>query len=822
MLIQIGQLTVALVTSALALFVLRGSPTSNVNRAFAAQCLLIAGWTLGLSGLHSADTVHESFALAFALASLIPAGILIFIYSYSFSFPGPAILALPTYLKSIVLIGLLFAGLSLSSDLIFYDATLTTSGVTRKTGALYPAFAIYFVSSLCVAFWVFIRKWRATRGPARARYRHLGAGLIASLTGGITTNLLIPLWTGQSTYSWLGPYFTLVYVGFVAHAIIRHRFMDLRLFIHRGLTLGFAGVLSFIPVGILLMLFWPRLLTSLQPPELALLLTLVGLVTVLIPITRDVAGRLLDRYVYRTHANYQRTVREASQMLTRVLHLDKLLAFITTTVVGSTGAEGVAVYLREGASFRCATTDRHQDSGHFDAPPSASVKLIAALDAAREPILTEEFARGREECAIALHADLACNGWALLLPVLSEDTLIAIIAVGPKISGDSFYQQDLDLLMTLANQAGIAIKNAQLYAAVVVANEYLENIVAALESGVVAIDANGQIAIFNRAAEVLTGLTAATLRAKDATALPPCLSDPLHAAVRDGEPTVQPEVELVTVTPGGDATMARPVICTTSPVRDPSGLVLGAVAVFSDLTPLKELETQRRNAERLIHFQTLAAGIAHELKNPLVAIKTFTQLLPRRRQDPRFLDEFGRIAVREIDRMQRIIDRLSALSGPTNGARDPLDVRAPLEDAVEFLAPTFEEKNISLSAALPTEACVITGNAGEVEQLFLNLLLNAYDATPSGGTVRVTAFRTETEIVVTFSDDGPGIAPELLEKIFEPFFTTKARGSGLGLAISASIAQAHGGRVRASNGDSGGSMFSVEFPITTPASAPTT
>jgi PAS domain S-box-containing protein len=817
MLIQIGQITVALVTTMLALFVLRGSPASNVNRAFAAQCLLIAGWTVGLSGLHSADTVHESFAMAFALASLIPAGILIFLYTYSF--PRSVALVVPTYLKGIVVVGFLFAGLSVGSDLIFYDATLMTSGVTRKTGTLYPAFAIYFVSTLCVAFWIFIKKWRATQGPARVRYRYLGAGLIGSLTGGITTNLLIPLWTGQSTYSWLGPYFTLVYVGFVAHAIIRHRLMDLRLFIHRGLTIGLAGLLSFIPVGLLLMVFWPRLLTSLRPSELALLLTLVCVVTILIPLTRDVAGRLLDRYVYRTHSNYQRTVREASQMLTRVLYLDKLLAFITTTVVGSTGAGGVAVYLREGAAFRCAIADRHQDAGHFDAPPLASVKLIAALEAAQEPILTDELAREPEQGAVGLHADLSRNDWALLLPVLSEDTLIAIIAVGPKVSGDSFYQQDLDLLMTLANQAGIAVKNAQLYAAVVVANEYLENIVAALESGVVAINAEGEIAIFNRAAELLTGLAASALRTKDATSLPPCLADPLRAAVCDGEPRVQPEVELATVPATDGTTIVRPVICTTSPVRDPAGRVLGAVAVFSDLTPLKELETQRRNSERLVYFQTLAAGIAHEIKNPLVAIKTFTQLLPRRHQDPRFLDEFGRIAVREIDRMQRIVDRLSALSRPASGARDLLDVRAPLGEALEFLQPTFEAKSISVSASLATEACEIIGNAGEIEQLFLNLLLNAYDATPSGGTVHVEASRADTKIVITFSDGGPGIPLELLEKIFEPFFTTKSRGSGLGLAISASIAQAHGGSVRAFNGNWGGATFRVELPIAASASA---
>jgi signal transduction histidine kinase len=127
--------------------------------------------------------------------------------------------------------------------------------------------------------------------------------------------------------------------------------------------------------------------------------------------------------------------------------------------------------------------------------------------------------------------------------------------------------------------------------------------------------------------------------------------------------------------------------------------------------------------------------------------------------------------------------------------------------------PTLEEKRLSLTAAFGTEPCVVLGNHAELEQLFLNLLLNAHDATPNGGTVSVEVTRTENEVTVAISDSGPGIEPDLLERVFEPFFTTKARGSGLGLAISAGIAQAHDARLRANNRDTGGAIFTVEFPV---------
>jgi signal transduction histidine kinase len=804
--IQAGQVCVALIHTVLGLFVLRGRPESSVNRAFAAQSLLFAGWVLGLSGLHDPRTVRESFALTFAFASLIPVGFVIF--SFSYCYPASSPWSSPLHVRAIFVAGSVFAALSIGTEFVLYDAIVSDAGLTRKPGQLYPAFAIYFIVVWCAALGIFVRKWRTSRGLARAQYQYLGAGLIGGSIGGISTNLLVPWLTGQSTYSWVGPFFTLVYVGFVAHAIIRHRLMDLRLFIHRGLTICLASVFSAIPVCVLLAVFWPRLLISLHSFELAFLLTTIAIVTVLIPITRDVAGRLLDRYVYRTHANYQRTIREASQVLTQVLHLEKLLAFIVTTVVRSTGAAGAAIYLREDRIFRCARAQTGGHVGNFETQADAPPQVITALEAAQGPILTDELARERDPAAVSLHEQLLKTQWALLLPVFSEEALIAVVVVGPKLSGDSFYQHDLDLLATLANQAGIAIKNAQLYAAIVVANEYLENIVATVETGVVAINAAGQIAIFNRAAAQLTGIS------KDITEvgmLPSCLSESLVATVNDGQPRTRPEVELPTAALLHSAPTVRPVICITSPVRDPAGAVLGAVAVFSDLTPLKELEVGRRNAERLVYFQTLASGIAHEIKNPLVAIKTFTQLLPRRREDPRFLDEFGRISIREIERMQRIVDRLSALSRPTSGTHEVIDLRDPAHDAIEFIQPTLEEKGLTLSTSLAAEPCMIVGNAGEMEQLFLNLLLNAYDATPGGGSVTVRVATAESQVVVTISDSGCGIPPELLEKIFEPFFTTKPRGSGLGLAVSASIVQMHGGRIRAAN-DAAGATFIVEFP----------
>jgi PAS domain S-box-containing protein len=814
--IYLSQLAVAVVLGLLGVCVFRAQPRNPVHLAFAAQTLTFTGWVLGIAGLQRGQNLDFWFAIAFGFASLIPAAFVFFSYCY----PTPPSIACPLYIRIIFLFGGIFALLSFFSNSISYGAELTAAGLARKHGPLYPLFAIYFVAATLIGIWVFVRKWSVSRGLSRAQFHYLGVGIIGGFLGGTITNLMLPLLTGRSTHSWIGPYFSVFYVGLVAHAIIRHRLMDLRVFIHRSLTIALAILFSATPTALLVILFSPRLLTQLDVSELGLVLVAVAIVTVIIPIARDAASRLLDNYVYRTRANYQRTVREASHMLTRVLNLDELLAFISATVIRSTAVEGAALYLLKDGVFCCAISGKWGDTHHFNAPLLAPLEVITQLKQAQQPVLTEELIRRRAAPTMDLCHILTRDNWSLLLPVLSEDALIAFIVVGPKLSGDPFYQQDLDLLMTLANQAGVAIKNAQLYAAVVVSNQYLDNIVATIESGVIAIDARGEIAMLNPAAERLTGLSVKSARRAGIMSLPDCLLKPLSATVDDGQPRSDPEVILKAVESGENDPEIRPLICATSPVRDPAGVVIGAVAVFSDLTPLKELELERRRAERLTYFQVLAAGIAHEIKNPLVAIKTFAQLLPRRQDDSRFLEEFGRIAAREIDRMQTLVDRLQTLSRPTAAPQSTLDVRMPLVDALECLQASFDDKGIHSAVTLGAAPCIIVGNHEELEQLFLNLLINAQEATPKGGEVTAHVNKSETHIVVEICDTGPGMEPELLERALEPFFTTKPRGSGLGLAISVGIAEAHGGTLRAENRPTGGALFAVEFPLS--GSAPST
>ena len=795
--------------AALGLFVWRARPASPINRWFAIYTAVVTAWTISIVGVHTGSHADAWGRLAFATASFVPAVFLAFsrYYPTTSHFPSTTILRLT------FAIAFTFAALSVSTELVAYSFSGSTGELTRKTGPLYPLFAGYFLICWTVAAAVLICEWRTTRGLARAQLQYLGVAIIVCGALAITTNLLLPLLTGRSTYTWLGPNFGLVFFFLVAHAIIRHRLMDLRLVIHRGLTITIAMLMSLVPILIVLALFWPTLSDRFAPDELLiLLLAIVGLSLLVAP-TRDIAGKVLDKYVYRTQANFRRTVRVASQKLTRVLDLKLVLAVVSEAVADSTKPEGVAIYLRMGPRFSKATPETRHQGASFDAPQAVPAVVVEALSRGRDLLVTEEIARERTAESQCLHSELARLNWALVLPLRSEDTVIGLIALGPKLSWDPFYPQDLDLLMTLANQAGTAIKNAQLYTQVVLANEFIENVVATIESGVVAIDSAGHVTMFNRAAAQLTGLAAERVQDQSADVLPEDLGALLRSTVADGLERTQPEIALP------DGTVTRPVICTTSPLRDPARVILGAVAVFSDLTPFKQLESERQRAARLAYFEVLASSLAHEIKNPLVAIKTFAQLIPRRQSDALFADEFSRIVTREIGRMEHLVEQLRTLSRPSDRPRQRLDVREPLAQAVESLRPAFDEKRMVIGTSLGAEPRFVLGDHGELEQLFINLLMNALEATPPDGTLSIELTATGDHVTVAVADSGPGIPAELLEHVFDPFITTKQRGSGLGLTICAGIAAAHRAKLRAANRAAGGALLTAEFPLAVAAQA---
>ena len=805
---------VALLHFGIGLCVCKRGPKVSPNLSFAFLAATTAFWTVSIALSHHNQTGYVGYTrLVFATASLLPLATFVFAKAFPAGFDARA---------------RRFVGLFSAVALTFCLLSLSPLGVISVNkepyralmhGPLYPFFIAYMVLGFAGAMLVLWRKYRAATGLSRLQLRYLLLAFSIPCALIMATNLFVPFAFRTSEFGKYGPLFTLLMLGMIAHAIIRHRLMDVRVVIKRGVVY-FAAFL--VAGGILVaLLFGSNALfhDEQQVPATEILLALT--VAVLFHPLKAGIRRAFDRYLYREPYDYQRIVRESSRALTGTLDLSMLLDHLSSVLRKTLRPEGFSVYLlgaQEGDETELRQVFGDSQGRLSDAIPASS-PLVVGTASDRLPIFRDELEHAKTPETQETAEEFARLGAEVAVPLLEEGRVFGLLILGPKRSGDPYFSDDADLLATLANQSAVAIRNAQTHQQVVQVNEHIQRILATMESGVIAVGPSFRITLSNRAAEEMVGASPDTLRGRRLQDLPAPFARLIVRTIRDAQSHLQREMMLP-----HSAGQPLPIVCSTSPLRGLHGNTVGAVAVFSDLSRIKELEAEKRRAERLASLEAIASGLVHEIRNPLVGLKTFSQLLPSRFLDSEFRDSFTRIADREIDRINDLLVRFRTLASSSSLPMEPLDISVPLQATLELLKPQFEERRIELRQIGDGVPRQILGNASQLEQLFHNLCLNAIEAMEPGGelTVRV-AEPTEASaggLVVEISDTGSGISAEILDAIFNPFVSTKSRGSGLGLAICRAVTDAHRATLRARNNTGRpGCTFSVEFPFLTPRQA---
>jgi two-component system, NtrC family, nitrogen regulation sensor histidine kinase GlnL len=352
-----------------------------------------------------------------------------------------------------------------------------------------------------------------------------------------------------------------------------------------------------------------------------------------------------------------------------------------------------------------------------------------------------------------------------------------------------------------------------------------EQILSNVEDGVITLDRSGKVSFFNEAAEMLTELAAS--RALSLSFLRIFRKEPwLVELIQKSFPPVQESAR------GEGDLVSRwgkkvPVGVTVSPLLEPSGNCLGSILLVRNLTHHKELEEDLKRADRLAMVGTLAAGLAHEIRNPLGGIKGAAQLLRRSLEPDSSLVEYTNIMNREVDRVNLLIEQLLDLSRPAKLEIVPLNIHQVLEDVLllELKTQTGPTINVNVKKLFDPSLPPIQGDRNRLTQVFLNLVKNGYQAMNGSGTLTITT-RLETDryvrgqgtgrsrfIWVEIADQGIGIKDEDLLHIFSPFFTTKNNGTGLGLAVCYWIIKEHGGIIRVESIEGKGSTFKVSLVV---------
>ena len=505
------------------------------------------------------------------------------------------------------------------------------------------------------------------------------------------------------------------------------------------------------------------------------------------------------------------------RVLRRLENVDALVAAVVEGLADAAGVSRVGLFARarKGDSYRllagvhCLPETKELQFGERDALVrwfELHAHLISRATAGWTQDPTQRATMRRA---------LDMFGAEVIVPLYARGLIIGWIFFGQRITGRAFDDRELEGLTMLAEHVSTILENALLYQEATVQKTLAETLLKSIPPGIVAIDQEAIVRWINPPAEKILGLSSVNILNQPVERVGNRLASFLRETLESKAP-LPPQHWI-------DNNTRRSLSIETRQLSD-NGSPLGAVAMIQDLTVQEAKREKEVLLDRATFWTDLAASMSHEIRNPLVAIKTFAQLLPERFDDADFRKDFNEIVVSEIDRLDRIITQINNFAHPPELVLKPIDVRTPVKKAVEIARSRFGiNGKIELETSLPSNLPRVLGDETALAEAFAHLVANAAEASAERTKPRITLTakplrqgRERTAVVVTVRDNGSGIAPEIKDKIFSPFCTTKPRGMGLGLPIVKRTVFDHQGRVEVDSTPKG-TEVSVLLPATSAA-----
>ena len=605
------------------------------------------------------------------------------------------------------------------------------------------------------------------------------------------------------------------------YAIVRYRLMDVDLIFKRGMvyTLAAAAVvgLYFAFIAAVVELVHARIPSS---GPIGLILAMVVTALLFDPVRKWIQDRV-DQFFYRTRYDYRKTLVEFGRELSAETDLDKMLSSVIDRLARTLLVDRIVMLL---------ATGEHAD--HFILAKSSGLTPGNGLDfsflGTQRPEMDAGHLFFENTHMVPRESANAQNTIARLdlnyyIPCRAQRRTIAVLGLGKTTEGDFLTSEDVELLETLAGYIGIAIQNARLYASLeqkVAEYERLkdfnENIVESINVGVIAVDLADRIESWNSQMEVMYALPRWQALTRPLSEVFPAEFVEEFYRVRQN-PGIHNLYKFRLITPAGEV---RTINAAIAPLVTRKFNVIGRLIILDDITERVELEAQLSQADKLSSIGLLAAGVAHEVNTPLAVISSYAQMLAKQLQtDPQKAGLLEKIT-RQTFRASEIVNNLLNFSRTSGTEFSDVDVNKIIVDTLALLEHQFRTAQVKVQDELASGLPRIQGNSGRLQQVFLNLFLNAKDAMAEGGTLRIVT-SNGTGVSVSISDTGSGIAPEHINRIYDPFFTTKNvarggqnRGTGLGLSVTYGIIQEHAGKIRVESHPGEGTTFYLDFPLT--------
>ncbi|MCC5847760.1 MAG: hypothetical protein JJU29_06655 [Verrucomicrobia bacterium] len=790
------------ITVPVGLMVWLAQPRRRVNQAFLFLTCIIGLWQMALGFASIPVSIeHAMFWIrqSSAISALIPASMNLL--RLTILYPGQGLLRSVRRGRHWFAGGLVALAIC-QTPWFLLSATLPGPDEVLAAptyGPLFPYYAGYFLLALGVLVRKMTQDTRSASGIVRVEMEYMLMSCMVSLAVGIFF-FLVPNLVGAVDLGAFLPLSVMVYSVIAAYGIATRGILDSPYVMRRILAYGLLLIYLVLLHGLTLSLA-TRLLEFLNhdPVPLNHFTATVVVVLSVVP-AQGAMQRLANRlFIHGPLLDVGKTLGEAGRAMRAIATVEDLTRQFARILSEAVEATDIRVLVLRGG----------EGGGRFELihPENAFVPPMTVRDPLPEYLLSqggvvvqELMDRSREGVA-QVEVRQQLRGLASAAIALTyQKKWVGLVLLGPRASGRIYGQLECETIRGLCDLFTVALENADLYTEVQNQRVYTDTLLEHLVSGVLAANLEtGKITTCNREA---TRILEASYTGKPLTDLPEPIRDLLE------NPRLDQQVEFPDQ--GG---VSRYLHVGSTQFQGHAEGEGETLLVMQDITHMKTMELHLRRSDRLASLGTLSAGMAHEIKNPMVTLKTFAQLLPERHDDPEFRDTFSKLALQEIHRIDRLVDQLLRLSRPSKSCLVPVEMHGMLEKSGQLLRQQAVQKQVKIALTLEAERDEVEGDPDHLHQAILNFLINGIESMPTGGQLTVHTENGNETLEIGIQDTGVGIERERLQHIFDPFYTTKDTGTGLGLSIAHQILHEHNGSVTVRSEPGQGCCFRIVLPL---------
>jgi len=672
-------------------FVYIKNPKKEINIVLSLLILVVSIWTLILfisKFAYAQETIFMLMRLNFSVMTFGPLLFLVFVeifpnypvkenkYLFYYALPIPLLL------------------LSVFSPYFVINVSNVNGNIELKRGILHLVWSGYFVIYVVIALSRLLSKYRRSKSLIKLQIQYVFAGFYLMILCGSITNIVLPLFKINSFIHY-GPLFTLPFIALLSYSILKHRLLDIAIFIKKSLV--YFVLVTFISTVYILMFLLTRSVFSNAHISVSIFVSLLSAVLIAVTMDplKDLIGRWTDKIFFKGKYDYYKVLKTLIQTLNSVVKVDEVLTKVIDTITEAMRLEYTAIFILERNTNTFTANRTSKDGLTWAGSIEQEDPLVAYISEKKDALVYDELGyliTDKDRSAVVKDSFIRLKA-KVFIPIILKEKLIGLLVLGGKKSDDIFTQEDLDLLNMIAHQISVVLENTNLY-------------------------------------------------------------------------------------------------------------------------------EQMLNTAKLALVGTMAAGMAHEIRNPLTSMKTFIQLLPDKHTDKEFVERFNAVVGEEINRLDRLTEDLLSFAKPKLHRYEQIDVNYFVEKVIELFEMQTGKKKIQITKLLKNVPKVYADEE-QLTQVFMNMFLNSMQALEAKKSITIETGidigeNLQKLVTISINDTGSGIPDHILERIFDPFFTTKKEGTGLGLAICLKIIQEHNGFIKVKSRVNEGTSFKIFLPAYDP------